>query len=108
MVHTDVQAEEGEVARDDGSGAGSTGKQRCRLGRTNPVKSKSAIPVCSSVALDYPDQKQLGAEKVYLGLSLTVRHRAGTKAKVMEDLCFPAYFLWLTQLPFIYSPDPAA
>lgn len=68
MVHTDGQAEEGEVAKDDGPRAGSTGKQRCRQGRINLVKSKSDIPVCFSVAIDSPDQKQLGEERVYLSL----------------------------------------
>lgn len=49
-----------------------------------------------------------GEERVYLGLYVAIHHRAGTEAKVMEEHCFLACFLWLTQLPFIYSPDPTA
>lgn len=107
VVHTDVQAEEREVAKDDGPRAGSTG-WKCQLSRMNIVGGQSAILVYSSVAVDYPDQKQLGEERVYLGLYVAIHHRAGTEAKVMEEPCFLACFLWLTQLLFIYSPDPTA
>lgn len=49
-----------------------------------------------------PDQNQLGEERVHFSSHnpSSRKSEAGTEAKVMEESCSLACFLWLTQLPY--------